>query len=125
MAEITFTGNKMLKSINKEWCTKFPYTYLGFFDSKGKSGMPWSQTHASIRGKKVVNELSTTANMKVGTFEKRYEEAFGCKVEIKYEKNGRLYRSLDEANNMTLSEFNDWAKEKGASKILEVHHDWF
>jgi hypothetical protein len=125
MAEITFTGNKLLKSINKEWCTKFSYTYLGYFDSKGKGGMPWDQTHASIRGKKTADELSTNASMKVSTFEKRYEEAFGCKVEIKYEKNGRLYRSTGDCDNMTLSEFNNWAKEKGAAKILEAHSDWF
>ncbi len=125
MAEITFTGNKQLKSINKEWCTKFPFTYLGFFDSDGKAGMKWTNTHASIRGKKDASELLTTATMKVSTFESRYEAAFGCKVEIKYEKNGRLYRSLNEHNDMTLSEFNKWAQEHEASNILEIHSDWF
>jgi len=125
MAEIKFTGNKLLKSINKEWCSKFPYTYLGFFDSNGKSGMAWSNTHASIRGKKDAAELLTTATMKVSTFESRYEAAFGCKVEIKYEKNGRLYRSLNDHNEMTLTEFNNWAKEHGASNLLTSHKDWF
>lgn len=125
MADITFTGNKLLKSINKEWCSKFPYTYLGYFDSKGKGGMPWTQTHAAIRGKKTAAELSTNASMKVSTFEKRYEDAFGCKVEIKYEKNGRLYRSLGENDELTLNQFNEWCKEKGANNIIESHPEWF
>jgi hypothetical protein len=125
MADITFTGNKKLKSINKEWCSKFPYLYLGFFDADGKGGMEWTNTHASIRGKKAASELSTNAGMKVSTFEERYEAAYGCKVEIKYEKNGRLYRSLDEHNNLTLNEFNNWAKEHGASELLSEHPDWF
>ena len=63
--------------------------------------------------------------MKVSTFESRYEAAFGCKIEIKYEKNGRLYRSLNEHNELTLNEFNKWAKEHGASVIVEEHPDWF
>ena len=125
MAEIKFTGNKLLKSINKEWCAKFPYTYLGFFDATGKAGMAWTNTHASIRGKKDASELLTTATMKVSTFESRYEAAFGSKVEIKYEKNGRLYRSLNEHNDMTLTEFNNWAKEHGASNIPTAHKEWF
>ena len=125
MAEIAFTGNKTLKSINREWCAKFPYTYLSFEAANGKWISEWSPTHASIRGKKEASELSTTATMLVSTFESRYEAAFGCKVEIKYSKNGRLYRSLGEHNNMTLSEFNAWAKESGGSKILETYPEWF
>jgi hypothetical protein len=125
MAEITFTGNKTLKSINKEWCAKFPYTYLGFFGTNGKAQGDWSHTHASVRAKKDASELLTTATMKVSTFESRYEAAFGSKVEVKYEKNGRLYRSLNEHNDMTLSEFNKWAKDNGASEVVSTHPEWF
>jgi hypothetical protein len=125
MADIKFTGNKTLKSINKEWCAKFPNTYLSFANAEGKGVGNWGVTHASIRGKKDAGELLTTATMKVSTFESRYETAFGCKVEIKYEKNDRNYRSLNEHNDMTLNEFNKWAKENGGSAILEKHPDWF
>jgi len=125
MADIKFTGNKKLKSINREWCTKFPYLYLGFFSPEGKGMGDWSKNHSEVRAKKDASELTTTASMNVSTFERRYFEAFGTNVEIKYEKNGRNYRSLDEHNNMTLSELNAWAKEKGASQILVAHPDWF
>ncbi|MFN5912460.1 MAG: hypothetical protein ACK45H_14055 [Bacteroidota bacterium] len=125
MADITFTGNKKLKSINREWCTKFPYLYLGFFDADGKGQGDWSVNHSTVRAKKDASELATTGNMNVGTFETRYKNAFGSPIEIKYVKNGRNYRSLDEHNNLTLAALNRWAAENGASNVLETHPEWF
>ncbi len=125
MSDITFTGNKMLKSINKEWCSKYPYIYLSFSNAEGKVTGKWDVTHSSMRAKKAATELSTNAGMKVATFEKRYMDAYGSKVEIKYEKNGRLYRSLGDHDDMTLNQFNDWCKEKGASDVLKTHPEWF
>jgi hypothetical protein len=125
MAEITFTGNKLLKSINKEWCTKFPYLYLSFYRADGKPQESWTVTHASIRGKKDADELSINANMKVGTFEKRYQEAFGAKIEIKYIKGGRTYKTLGEHNELTLAEMNAWVKDHGGAEVMKEKPDWF
>jgi hypothetical protein len=125
MSDITFTGNKKLKSINREWCTKFPYTYLGFFSPSGTGVGDWSNNHSAVRAKKDVAELATTGNMKVSTFEKRYQEAFGSPVEIKFVKNGRKYRSLDEHNDLTLTQFNQWVKDNGGSVVMEAHPEWF
>ena len=52
MADIKFTGNKKLKSINSEWCNKFPYLYLRFFNEDGKSQGSWDVNHSTVRGKK-------------------------------------------------------------------------
>lgn len=71
------------------------------------------------------HELSTLATMKLSSYESRYEGAFCSKMEIKYEKNGRLLRSLNDHNEMTLNEFNNRRKENGASKILEKNPEWF
>ena len=125
MSDITFTGNKKLKSIAKEWSTKFPYLYLRFFNPDGSVVSDWGQTHASVRGKKGATDLSTNAGMKVGTFEARYLDAFGSRVEIMYEKNGRKYQSLEDANQMSLNEYNAWVKAHGGSDILKDHADWF
>lgn len=129
MAEITFTGNKNLRTIQREWCTKFPYLFLGFYDKDGKHvNYPKSKepiTHADIRGKKAADELSTNASLNVGTFESRYEAAFGCKVEIYYHKNGRSYRSLKENNEKTLNEYNAYAKSLGSSEIMPAHPELF
>jgi hypothetical protein len=125
MADITFAGNKKLKSINREWCGKFNHIYLSFAGPDGVFQGDWSVNHSTVRAKKDASEMATTGNMKVKTFEARYKETFGTQVEIKYEKNGRLYRSLDEHNDMTLSQFDKWAEEHGASKPLEAHPEWF
>lgn len=125
MAEITFTGNKMLKSINREWCAKFPYLYLFFYKPDGKGPNGWTVTHASVRGKKSADELSTNAWMKVGTFEKRYEAAYGAKVEVMYRRGGKSFRTLGEHDNLTLTEMNAWVKEKGGDVVLKAMPDLF
>jgi hypothetical protein len=124
MSEITFTGNKKLKSIAREWSTKYPYLFLRFFDADGKV-VSWEQTHASVRGKKSASELSTNAGMNVGTFESRYEAAFGSRVEIMYQKNGRNYQSLADSNSMSLNEYNTWVKNNGGAEIMKAEPSWF
>ena len=125
MAEITFTGHKTLKSINSEWCDKFPFLYLRFYNAENEAVGDWNNTHASIRAKKDAKELGTNAGMNVGTFEARYFDAFGVKVEIMFVKNGRSYQSLDDSNAMTLNEYNAHCATKGASKIKDTHPEWF
>lgn len=119
MAEISFTGNKLLKSVANEFTSKFPYLWLRFYNKEGGANS-WDVTHASIRAKKSASELSTNASMNVGTFEKRYEEAYGVKIEVMYIKADRKYRSLDEDNHLTLAEYNKKVAEKGAQKAKEA-----
>jgi hypothetical protein len=125
MAEIKFSGNKLLKTINKEWCEKFPYLYIGFYNPSGNPVNDMNITHASIRKNKNASEISTNGNMLVETFEKRYKEAYGVEVEVKYIKGDRHYRTLGEHNKLTLSEMNKWAKENGAQEIKKAKPEWF
>lgn len=86
----------------------------------------WNKTHASIRAAgKSGGELKASPNMKVGNFEKRYEETFGVKVEVKYNKNGRTYKTGDNHDAMTLNQLNNWGKENGCSEIVPTNPDWF
>jgi hypothetical protein len=125
MAEISFTGNKKLKSINIEWCTKFPFTYLNFIKADGKSPTTWDITHSSIRGKKGADEISTNASMLVSTFESRYEAAYGIKIQIKFIKGVRAYNTSEEHNKLTLSELNTLAKERKGTEVMKLHPEWF
>ncbi len=125
MDTLKFSAEKTLSCINQKWCTLFPYTYLSFSDSSGKNGISWDKMHGSIRKKGDSDELPVVQSMKVSTFEDLYEATFDVKVEIKYQKNGKLYRSTDKHIQKTLNEFNFWAKENGASKIFEKNPNWF
>ena len=120
MADINFTGNKTLATINKEWLAKFPFMYIRFVGHGD-----WKVTHAAVRTKKDAADLSTNAGMNVGTFETRHNDAYGAQVELCYVKNGRMYRSLGEQNALTLNEFNAFAKEKGGVEIMTAHPEWF
>jgi hypothetical protein len=120
MADIKFTGSKLLKSIGNEFTDKFPYLWLRWYDQSGKT-IGWDVTHASIRAKKAAAELSTNGSMHVGTFEKRYEDAYGVKIEVMYTKNGRNNRSLDEDDKVSLTAYNKKAEGLGAQKAKEAH----
>jgi hypothetical protein len=110
MAEITFTGNKKL---------------IRFYKPEGGSQGSWDVNHSVVRGKKEASELSTTGSMNVSTFENRYENAFGSKIEIMHIKNGKMFRSLEKHNGMSLTEFNNWAKDNGCVEIKKEHPEWF
>lgn len=126
MADINFSGNKQLKSINKEFCSMFPYIFIVFYNAKGTAVWPWDKTHASIRAAdKTGGELKASPNMKVGNFEKRYEQTFGVKAEVKYNKNGRSYKTDPSHDEMTLNQMNIWAKQNGCSEIITTNPDWF
>lgn len=126
MADINFSGNKQLKSINKEFCAQFPYIFLSFSNEKGTTVWPWDKTHASIRaGGKTGGELKASPNMKVGNFEKRYEDTFGVKIEVKYNKNGRSYKTNATHDEMTLNQMNIWAEDNGCAEIIPSNPDWF
>jgi hypothetical protein len=126
MSEITFGGNKMLKTIAREWSTKYPYLYLRFFTPEGGNVSDWKRTHSSVRAKKAAEELSTNARMNVGTFESRYELAYGARVEIMYvDQKGTKRSSIGENNKQTLKQYNEWAKAQGAVEILKTFSDWF
>jgi hypothetical protein len=124
MSDIKFTGSKLLKSIGNEFTSKFPYLWLRWYDQSGKS-IAWGVTHASIRAKKAAAELSTNGSMHVGTFEKRYEDAYGVKIEVMYTKNGRKYRSLNEDDKVSLTAYNKKVAEGGAQKAKEAHPESF
>ena len=63
--------------------------------------------------------------MHVGTFEKRYEDAYGVKIEVMYTKNGRKSRSLNEDDKVSLTAYNKKVAEGGAQKAKEAHPESF
>ena len=116
MSDISFNGNKLLKTISKEFTSNFPYLYLRFYDENGKA-QPHDIKHSEVRVKKAAKDLSVNGNTHVGNFERNYESAYGTKVEVMYVKNDRRYRSLDEDDELSLSKYNQLVKGKGADNL--------
>jgi len=124
MADIKFSGNTKLRTINAEFIKSFPYLFLSFVDASDKWVKDQDTTHAKVRAAgKTGGELSINGNMLVSTFEKRYLEAFGSKVLVKYEMNGKGYHVVKKAEKyaMTFSALNKWLSENGASYIPKVY----
>ncbi|MGY6562887.1 MAG: hypothetical protein ACXITV_12365 [Luteibaculaceae bacterium] len=119
MADIKFTGNRQLKNIAKDFTERYPYLYFRFYDQKGRWAA-WESTHASIRAKKDAQELTATPNLQIGTFLKKYEDAFGVKIEIRYIKGEKRFKVKDEDLKLTINEYNKKVKELGAANALET-----
>ena len=80
MADISFTGNKKVKSIQKEFKEAYGATLRVY---KGAKYADPDATLASLRaaGKKG-GEIKINGNKKVGNFEKEVLEEYGIKIQI-------------------------------------------
>lgn len=80
MAEITFTGNKKVKSLQKEFKDAFGATLRVY---NGKRFADPEATLASLRAEgKKGGDLKVAGNMQVGNFEKKVEELYGINVQV-------------------------------------------
>jgi len=123
--ELNITGQKKLKTINKEIQSQFPYLMVQFFTdeeakkaTKGKSITPLSldKRLSEVRTKKSDEDLSIHGNTKIKTLEKKFHKIYGINVQVCYaNKKGRYYTSgtFDE---MTLSKLNKFLEEHGYTK---------
>jgi len=80
MAEITFTGNKTVKSLQADFKKAFNVTLRVY---NGVSHASPTATLASLRkeGKKG-GELKVAGNILVGNFEKKVDELYGIRVQV-------------------------------------------
>jgi len=125
MADIKFSGNTKLRTINAEFIKAFPYLFLEFEDASGKRyhGLIQDINHAKVRGAgKTAGELSINGNMLVSTLEQRYFDTFGTKVIVKYFINKRGYDVAKKADKyaMTLSGLSKWLSENDGANIPEA-----
>jgi len=123
--ELNITGQKKLKTINKEFQSQFPYLRLSFFTDeeakkaeKGESitGLSLDKKLSEVRTKTSDEDLSIHGNTKIKTLEKKFHKIYGINVQVCFnDKKGRYYTSgtFDE---MTLSKLNKFLEEHGYIK---------
>jgi hypothetical protein len=120
--EMSLTGNKMIKSVRKEFTRKFNYLHIRFYTDDNKI-VDDKSTIASVRKKTGSGELSIVGNLTAGSLEKRCNEMYGFNVEVMLAKKaGRGYSTFKTEkmhDAMTLSQLNGWAKDNGYADMSE------
>jgi hypothetical protein len=125
MAEIKISGRMKVKTFQADFIEKFPYLVPTMRMSDG-SGIDNDITLAAARVKARGEyepsgeaELSVNGNLSVGSFEKRFKEAFGIDCEICYESpGGRMTKTNEAQNGETLASLNAELQSKGCQKIV-------
>ena len=123
MAEgISVTGNKKLKTLQKEFNNKFPYVRLGVFPLSNKKEFTKPKYDAEkriseVRTKTNPGDISIHGRTLVGNIEKQFEKIFGLYAQVCYTKSdgGGHYTSgsLDEMN---LTQLNKHGEKEGWKK---------
>jgi hypothetical protein len=125
MQDIKVNGRIKVSTFQKEFIKKFPYLVPTMRTSDGK-GIDNSLTIAGARAKAVGGdykpsgeaELSINGNLHVGSFEKRFKDAFGFDCEICYKSpGGRLMKTSSDHDKQTLTALNSKMKEDGCQLI--------
>ena len=123
MAEgISVTGNKKLKTLQKEINKKFPYLRLSVYPLSEKK----KSTKHSHDSEKRISEVRTKANpgdisihgrTLAGNIEKQFEKIFGLYAQVCYTGigGGKVYTSVS-LDEMNLTQCNKYVKEKLGGK---------
>ena len=123
--EITVNGNKIVKTLQKEFSKKFEYLTLCFIVDADKDkcvnvrGINTDKRLSEVRKKVSNKELSIHGRSMVKTVENFFWEELGiaCQIGICNYLGHAHYFRLGDFNNMSLTAANAWAKEAGCKKV--------
>lgn len=123
--EITVNGNKIMKTLQKEFSKKFTYLTLCFIVDADREkcvnvrGINTDKRLSEVRKKFSNEEISLHGRTKVSSIEKYFWEELGiaCQVGICNYNGHAHYFPIGSFNGMTLTAANDWAKNAGCKKV--------
>ena len=123
--EISVHGRKKMSTLQKEFSEKFEYLTLCFIIDADREkacsvkGIDTSKSIAETRKKPSQEELSIHGRTMVKTIEKYFWEELGiaCQIGICNYSGHKHYFPLGDFNNKTLTQANEWAKERGCTKV--------
>lgn len=124
MGEITVNGRIKVKSFQNSFLEEFPYLVPTMRTKDGK-GIDNDLTIASARSLAIggdytpsgESDLSVHGNLSIGGFEDRFKDAFGFDCEICFKKGGKLQKTNEKYNSLSLIKANAQLKEEGAEII--------
>ena len=123
--EITVNGNKLMKTLQKEFSDKFEYLTLCFIidadrqKSVNVKGINTNKRLSEVRKKNSNEEISLHGRTKVENIEKYFWDELGIAVQIgicNYSGH-KHYFPIGTFNSMTLTAANEWAKNNGCKKV--------
>jgi hypothetical protein len=127
--EIKITGKKVIKTINKELQSKFPYLLLALmtpeeWEKSRKQGgkrkaLLGNARLADVRTKtpKEASMFSIHGRTKVKNLEDNFVENFGLHVQLCYaDKKDNFYYSGEDHDELSLTQLNREMEEKGMKK---------
>ena len=123
--EITVNGNKIVKTLQKEFSKKFEYLTLCFIVDADKDkcvnvrGINTDKRLSEVRKKVSNKELSIHGRSMVKTVEEFFWKELGiaCQIGICGYNGHAHYFRLGDFNTMSLTAANAWAKEAGCKKV--------
>ena len=125
-AEITVNGNKIMKTLQKEFSKKFEYLMLCFIvdADRGKSvnirSINTDKRVSEVRKKVSTAEISIHGRTKVANIENYFWKELGiaCQIGVCNYNGHKYYFPIgDWFNGKTLTAANDWAKEANCGKV--------
>ena len=125
-AEITVNGNKIMKTLQKEFSKKFEYLMLCFIvdADRGKSvniqSINTDKRLSEVRKKVSTSEISIHGRTKVVNIENYFWKELGiaCQIGICNYNGHKYYFPIgDWFNSKTLTAANEWAKEANCGKV--------
>jgi hypothetical protein len=124
MSEITVSGRTKVKSFYAAFTKAYPYLYPSLRYPDGKA-VDAESTIANARSKSVTGaysatgeaDLSVRGNLKVESFEKRFQESFSIKCIVHFKKGGKWAVAGPKYKALTLNEANSKIKEDGGEII--------
>ena len=129
MADITVNGNTKLKTLQKEFTKKFPYLFLGFIATEDRNknvnvrSLNNDKTISDVRTKQSSEPISLHGRTMIKSMESKFIAELGIAVQIAvkdYLGHSLYFPIGDFFNGLSLTKANEWAMEKGTSKITEV-----
>ena len=127
--EVTVNGRKLLKTLQREFSSKYKYLFLAFIEDsdRGKEvnvkSLNTSLTIKEVRKKFSNEEITLTGSKVVRNMEKYFWKELGIAAQIAvkdYSGKAYYFPIGDYFNGMSLTKANRWAKEQGCCIIDNV-----
>jgi hypothetical protein len=126
---ITVNGQKKLATLQREFSSKFEYLFLAFIKledhhkSVNVRSLDTNQRIADVRLKFSNTDISLNGRTLVQNMENKFLDELGlaCQIAVQDYNGHKLYFPIGSFfNSLSLSKANEWAMQKGCTKITDV-----